>query len=120
MAPEQKRYAMAKARLETARTAAKSELNAVWAELDRAEDTESPDFRTLVEREIEIQERYGILAAQSELVRAERALIDWTRSTVEKLPQYKAHTALLAPLWEKWYLPMVHDRLIDLAMKLSA
>jgi hypothetical protein len=120
MAPEQRRYAMAKAKLETLRAAAKPELDAVWAELDKAEDAESPDFRALVDREIGIQERYGILAAQSEMVQAERALIDWVRATMERLPQYKANAATLAPLWEKWYLPSIHNKLIDMAMRLAA
>lgn len=54
------------------------------------------------------------------LSEAETNLINWARETVQALPQYAAHAAALAPLWEKWRrLPKIREKLINLSFRLD-
>lgn len=118
MAPAQRAYALAKAAFETVRDEYLRRVKAELPPLSR--DASQADIESHYEAAGKIDTELGYGELMTLLIEAETNLIEWARETVQALPQYAAHAAALAPLWEKWRLfPKIKEQLITLSMRLD-
>lgn len=116
--PAQERYIIARAVYE----AAQEEFSQRMAPYNpQKRNLTNEEIQALVDIEMQIERETGLDKARSEYVKAEFALIDWMRSVIRKHPRYRQDKILLDQLFEKgMMLPNIREKLIDVAMRLSA
>ena len=113
-AQPQKKYIEAKGEYDLR----KSQFDRLRQPLDHALDQGTISDEEWAQKVTALEFECGIPDAQSKLNEAEHELVEWARQKLDPHMTEKQR-AEIAIVWEKWLLPNVRDKVIDLCMRLE-